>query len=75
MSKDQFTFKCTTCDATLTMDESNPPDDDADFSCSGCGRVIGKWSVVRQALIDASKAKVDAMFKDAFGVKPTWRKG
>lgn len=70
---DRITFNCTTCGATIMVDESNMPGDDEMFHCSGCGREIGKFGVVKAAMIEAGKSEIDKLVEGAFGKKPDWR--
>ncbi len=69
---DRLTFKCEACQADITIDEANPPNDDDMYCCPGCGREIATYGALKVALVDAAKTHVDKMFNDRFGKKPTW---
>jgi DNA-directed RNA polymerase subunit RPC12/RpoP len=55
-------FNCKGCGAKLSW-----PDDAIDsteISCSNCGKYFGTYRDLRDAAMDATKAKVESMIKD-----------
>ncbi|TIW71518.1 MAG: hypothetical protein E5V56_00230 [Mesorhizobium sp.] len=55
---------------TLAIDENNPPKDDDIFKGNGCGRELGRYAEVKEALVKLAKAAVDRIVEAAFGKKP-----
>lgn len=72
MAEDSITFNCTECGAPLTINDDNPPADDDVYRCPGCGREIGKFGEMKEAMHQAAKDHLDKMIEDRFGKKPDW---
>lgn len=72
---DQILFSCSGCGSKDFVFPNQPPKGDDIISCAGCKREIGRYEVVKKAIVDAGKAEIDKMVEGAFGkgVKPKWR--
>ena len=72
---ERVTFSCTACGGSLFsgVGEGAKPDDQV--ACAGCGRVIGTFAEVQQAVTEAAKAEMEKALSKAFGkpIKPDWR--
>lgn len=62
---DQILFSCTTCGSKEFAGQSDPPKDDDVISCAGCGREIGTYAVIREAMIEEGKKVLNKMIDDA----------
>jgi hypothetical protein len=72
MSDGYVTFKCDDCGHAIAIDESNPPKDDDIYKCPGCGRELGRYAEVKDALVGLAKAEVERVTEAILGKKPTW---
>jgi hypothetical protein len=70
---DQITFKCKKCAAPRAIDKNNPPGDDDDLLCRGCGTSFGRFGDVKAQMMEIAKHEVEAMTKQALGLKPKWK--
>lgn len=69
----QVEFRCSDCGSEMFVLPNDPPKDDDIISCAGCGKVIGRYDVVRAAAIKAGKTEFDKIIKNVFGKKPDWK--
>jgi len=70
---DQVSFSCVECGSVEFVFPNQPPNDDDIISCAGCKREIGRYDVIRLALINAGKAEIDEIATKIFGKKPDWK--
>lgn len=59
-----ISFNCKRCGTKLTW-----PDDATDstkIACSNCGEDFGTYADLRHTAMEATKAKIESMLKDAF---------
>jgi hypothetical protein len=72
-NEDQMLFSCVECGSKDFIYPNQPPKDDDIIKCAGCQREIGRFDVIREAIISAGKAEIDKMTVKTLGKKPTWK--
>ncbi len=65
-------LSCTKCDANLTIDETNPPNDDEIYFCPSCGVEIGRFGAIRKAAIEEAKRQANVLARKGFGKEIRW---
>lgn len=62
--KAQVSFKCGNCGTKIVW--SDDAIDSTEIFCANCGERAGTYGDLRDAAMEAAKAKVESILKDAF---------
>jgi hypothetical protein len=55
-----ITFKCSSCEHPVIIDEDNPPHDGDLICCRGCGKEFGSYAKVKEAALLLAEAEADS---------------